>query len=217
MITPIRVLLVDDQALFREGIRALFATIASLELVAEAADGAEALRLIPSCRPDVVLMDLQMPGMDGVEATRHVRSTYPQLPVVALTTFDDDEMVFAALAAGARGYLVKDMAANKIVEALTEVVAGRGVLAPSVTGKVLNEFSRMSQLAPRPETQLHALTERELAVLKLIVHGASNRAIGAELGIAMGTVKNHVSSIFEKFGVNDRTQAALKARQLGIA
>jgi DNA-binding NarL/FixJ family response regulator len=214
-----RVVIADDQGLFREGLRTLLLAHAELLVVGEAKDGEEAVRVAKSTRADVVLMDMKMPGLDGVAATRRLRATVPECRVVALTTFDDDEYVFEALRAGAVGYLLKDAPSERLVEAIRAAARGESFLQPSVASKVVAEFSR---LAPRAAEQAASgpaslLSERELEVLRLLARGASNKEIAAALFVAEGTVKNHVTSILTKLKVTDRTQAALRARELGIA
>jgi len=217
-VTAVRVLLVDDQTLFRAGLRTLLATRAEVEVVGEAGDGQEALRVAAETRPDVVLMDLKMPGLDGVAATRRLRVQLPACRVVALTTFEDDELVFEVLRAGAVGYLLKDAPIARLVEATLAAARGESVLQPSVASKVLAELSRLSsQPGPAPTpSALDRLSERERDVLRLIARGASNKEIAAALFVTEGTVKNHVTSILAKLDVGDRTQAALRARELGL-
>lgn len=217
MTIPITVLLVDDQALFREGLRTLLSVQLDLEVVGEAANGAEALRLAAELRPAVVLMDLQMPVLDGVAATRRLRVSQPDCRVIALTTFDDDESVFEALRAGAVGYLLKDASSEKLVEAIRAAARGESFLQPSVTAKVIAEFTRLSNKpSERPQPLVEPLSGRELEILSLVANGASNKEIAAALFIAEGTVKNHVTNILGKLAVRDRTQAALKAKELGV-
>lgn len=214
----IRTLLVDDQALFRQGLRALLSLDASITIVGEAGDGVECLRHAARLEPQVVLMDLRMPRMDGVEATRQLRA-FPKPPqVIALTTFDEDELVFAALQAGAIAYLLKDATSEAIVEAIRLAARGRSTLAPDVTQKVITEFVRLSKLTgARPGVDQTDLSPRERDVLRLLAQGCSNKEIATGLGIAEGTVKNHLTNVFAKLGVKDRTQAALEARALGVA
>lgn len=215
--TPIRVLLVDDQPLFREGVHTLLSLQPDLEVVGEAGNGEEALRLAARLRPDVVLMDLQMPVLDGVEATRRLRLTQPDCRVIALTTFDDDEYVFEGLRAGAIGYLLKDTPSVKLLEAIRAAARGESFLQPSIAAKVVAEFSRLAdQAPPRPQPLAEPLSERENDILRLVVTGASNKEIAAVLVITEGTVKNHLTNILAKLGVRDRTQAALKAKELGL-
>ncbi len=212
----IRVLLADDQALFREGIRTLLSVQPDIEVVGEASDGEEAIQLAAKLRPAVVLMDLQMPRLDGVEATRLLRDLVPNCRVIVLTTFEDDEYVFAGLRAGAVGYLLKDTSAEALVQAIRAAVRGESFIQPSVAAKVVAEFSRLADQVPRAEPLAESLSDRELEVLRLVSKGATNREIASTLVIAEGTVKNHMTSILGKLGVRDRTQAALKAREVGL-
>jgi DNA-binding NarL/FixJ family response regulator len=213
----IRVLIADDQALFREGLRTLLATYADLEVVGQAADGAEAVRLATSTLADVVLMDLRMPVMDGATAIRHIVAARRDCHVIALTTFDDDDSVFDALRAGAVGYLLKDVASEQLVEAIRIAHRGESFLQPSITTKVVAELGRLSRAgATVDHRSLATLSAREVEVLQLVARGATNKDIAVQLDITEGTVKNHMTSIFGKLGVADRTQAALRARELGI-
>jgi DNA-binding NarL/FixJ family response regulator len=216
----IRVLLVDDQTLIRQGIQTLLELEDDLAVVGTAGDGREALGLVARLRPDVVLMDVRMPVMDGVSAAHELRARFPQVAVVFLTTFDDDEYVFEGLRAGARGYLLKDVNSEELARAVRAVAAGQALIQPSVASKVVAEFARMGStgragLAARDEL-LGALTERELDVLRGLAAGLSNREIAEKLVITEGTVKNHVSSLLGKLDVRDRTQAVLKAQQLKL-
>ena len=213
----IRLLLVDDQALFREGLRTLLSIYPDLEVVGEAANGEEALQQAEILRPEVVLMDLRMPVLDGVTATRRLKETRPSSRVIILTTFDDDEYVFDGLRAGAVGYLLKDVSSEKLVEAIRTTARGESFLQPNIAAKLVAEFARMDETAVPPAQQLvEPLSQRELEILALVAEGASNKEIAAELFIAEGTVKNHVTNILSKMGVRDRTQAALKAREMGL-
>jgi DNA-binding NarL/FixJ family response regulator len=215
--SSIRVLLVDDQALFREGLRTLLSVHPGLEVVGEAANGEEAVQLAASLHPSVILMDLQMPVLDGAAATRRIRASHPQCRVIVLTTFDDDERVFEGLRAGAVGYLLKDAPSEKLVEAIRAAARGESFLQPSVAAKVVTEFTRLAEKpSARHESLIEPLSDRELDVLRLIADGASNKEIAAQLVIAEGTVKNHITNILGKLGVRDRTQAALKAKEMGI-
>jgi len=215
--TPIRILLVDDQALFRESLNAFLSLQPEFTVVGEAANGEEALRLAGSLKPQVVLMDVRMPVMDGVEATRRLHAAQPGCRVIVLTTFDDDEYVFEALRNGAVGYLLKDTSADKLFEAVRAAARGESFLQPSIAAKVVEEFARLARQAPeRPQPLPEALSPRELEILRLVAAGATNREIAARLYITEGTVKNHVTEILGKLGVTDRTQAALKARDLGL-
>jgi DNA-binding NarL/FixJ family response regulator len=211
---PIRVLLVDDQSLFREGLRTLLSVQPGFEVVGEAADGEEALQLAAALKPDVVLMDVRMPVLDGVAATRRLHTSQPDCRVIVLTTFDDDEYVFEGLRAGAAGYLLKDAPSEKLFEAIRAAARGESFLQPSVAAKVVAEFTRLAPTRPQPLPE--PLSERELEILRELARGASNREIAQKLVIAEGTVKNHVTSVLSKLGVSDRTQAALKAKDLGV-
>lgn len=213
----IRVLLVDDQALFREALRTLISLQPDLEVIGEAGNGEEALASARNLNPDVVLMDLQMPILDGVAATRRLREEQPQCRVIALTTFDDDEYIFDCLRAGAVGYLLKDTPAEKLFEAIRAAARGESFLQTSVTTRVLAEFTRLSDQPSNPPTLIEPLSDREREILRLITTGSSNREIAERLFIAEGTVKNHVTNILGKLDVRDRTQAALKARELGFS
>jgi DNA-binding NarL/FixJ family response regulator len=217
-VTVVRVLLVDDQALFREALATLLAIHEGIEVVGEAGDGGEALRRAAELRPDVVLMDLRMPVLDGAAATRRLRVEQPGIRVIALTTFDDDKDVFEALRAGAVGYLLKDVSSARLIEAVQAAGRGESVLQPSVAAKVVARFAQLPDPAPAPRSQplVDPLSERELEVLRLLADGRSNREIAATLFLAAGTVKNHVTNILAKLGARDRTQAALRARALDL-
>jgi DNA-binding NarL/FixJ family response regulator len=215
-VTAVRVLLVDDQTLFRAGLRTLLSTRSEVEIVGEAENGQVALDIAARTRPDVVLMDLKMPVLDGVSATRRLRVLLPSCKVVAVTTFEDDELVFECLRAGALGYLLKDAPIERLVEAILAASRGESVLQPSVASKVLAELSRLAGATPAASSELSRLSDRERDVLRLIARGASNKEIAAALFLAEGTVKNHVTNILTKLEVSDRTQAALRARELGL-
>lgn len=214
----IRVLLVDDQALFREGLETLLSVHKDIQVVGQASNGQEAAEIATKVQPDIVLMDVRMPVLDGVRATHLLKKVVPRTKVIVLTTFDDDEYIFDALRMGAAGYLLKDVASTKLVEAIRATARGDSILEPSVAAKVIEEFSRISSMVParKMDQLVEPLSERELEILFLISRGASNKEIAEQLIIAEGTVKNHVSHILSKLGVRDRTQAALKARELGL-
>jgi DNA-binding NarL/FixJ family response regulator len=211
----VRVLLVDDQAEYREGLRATLSVVPDLAIVGEADDGVSARLLAMRLQPDVVLMDLRMPNMDGVQATEHVVREAPGCRVIALTTFADDELVFAALRAGASAYLLKGGDTETLVGTIRGTNGG-AALSPPVTASVLAEFRRLSAIAPPSEPLSAPLSPREVEVVRLLAAGACNKDIARALGIAEGTVKNHVTNVFAKLGVDDRTQAALRARDLGL-
>ncbi|MGI5130710.1 response regulator [Pseudonocardia sp. CA-107938] len=214
----VRVLLVDDQALFREALAMLLDVADGVQVVGEAGDGAEALTRAAELRPDVVLMDLRMPVLDGIAATRRLRVEQPDVRVLALTTFDDDADVFAALRAGAVGYLLKDVSSARLVEAVQAAARGESVLHPSVAAKVVSRIASLPDdpATPQPQPLVTPLSERELAVVRLLAQGRSNREIAGELFLAEGTVKNHVTNVLTKLDARDRTQAALRARALGL-
>ena len=214
---PIKILLVDDQPLFREGLRTLLSVHSDFEVVGEAGNGEEALRLVRSLQPSVVLMDLQMPVLDGVAATRRLHEEQLACRVIVLTTFDDDEMVFDGLRAGAVGYLLKDAPSEKLAEAIRVAARGESFLQPSVAAKVVAEFARLSRkTVGTQDSVIEPLSELELEIVRLIAQGASNREIAGTFFLAEGTVKNHVTSILGKLEVRDRTQAALKAKDSGL-
>jgi len=212
----VRVLLVDDQALFREALSVLLSVADGVEVVGEAGNGAEALARSAELHPDVVLMDLRMPVLDGIAATRRLRVEQPDVQVLALTTFDDDAEVFAALRAGAVGYLLKDVSSARLVEAVHAAARGESVLQPSVAAKVVARFASLPDEPAAPQPLVTPLSERELAVVRLLAQGRSNREIAGELFLAEGTVKNHVTNVLTKLDARDRTQAALRARALGL-
>jgi DNA-binding NarL/FixJ family response regulator len=212
----VRVMIVDDQALFRAGLAALLDGSHAeheVRVIAQAHSGEAALSACAVDLPDVVLMDMRMPGMDGVECTRRLLERHPQLRILALSTFDDDETVLDAIRAGAVGYLLKDASADTLLDAVRRAAAGDSIVDPSVLTKVLGELRRISATAA---VDPHGLSEREVAVLRGLMDGKSNKEIGSALHIAEGTVKNHLTSIFQKLGVTDRTSAAMRGRDLGL-
>jgi len=213
--TRIRVLLVDDQPIFREGLRGVLSMFEDIEVVAEAGDGEEALRLCGTERPDVVLMDMKMPRLDGVATTRRLRTALPTARVVVLTTFDDDVYLLEGLRAGAVGYLLKDCSGERLVEAIRAAARGESVLQEFAVTRVVAELARTPGRPPAADEPT-GLSAREIEVVRLLARGLSNKEIAAALFVAEGTVKNHTSHIFSKLGVQDRTQAALRARDLGL-
>lgn len=213
----IRVLIVDDQALIRTGIATLLSRKADIEVVGQAGNGREALDLVASLDPDVVLMDVMMPVMDGVEATRTLAKRGPRPVVIMLTTFHDDERVLQSIAAGARGYLLKDVDHRVLADSIRTVAGGGALIHPQITAQLL---PRLAGLAPTPATTSSSpsdvtsiLTPRERDILRLLAQGYTNQEIGEQLALSVGTVKNHLSVIFAKLAVRDRTQAALWARE----
>jgi DNA-binding NarL/FixJ family response regulator len=213
----IRVLLVDDQTLVRQGIGVLLETEAEIQVVGQCSNGREALQLVEDLHPDVVLMDVRMPEMDGVAATREICNHHPEIGVIILTTFEDNEIVFEGLQAGARGYLLKDIRSEEMAEAVRKVANGEALIQPRITRKVLAEFARLAEESHANRKKLaEPLTAREREVLSALAKGLSNREIAELLVITEGTVKNHVSSLIAKLEVRDRTQVVLKAQELGL-
>jgi DNA-binding NarL/FixJ family response regulator len=217
-VKKIRIMLVDDQSLFREALRTLLSLQDGFEIVAEAENGERAVSLAKVHRPDVILMDLRMPVLGGVEATRKILAANPANRVVVLTTFEEDEEIFDAMRAGALGYLLKACSAEKLCEALRAAAKGTSVLEPSVAARMMAELNRLTVRGGKRAAQPLAdpLSERELGVLKLLADGCSNKEIGVQLKITEGTVKNHMTNVLEKLGALDRTQAALRAREMGL-
>lgn len=214
----IRLLLVDDQSLFREALRTLLSLQDDLEIVAEAENGERAVALARAHRPEVILMDLRMPVLGGVEATQRILAANAAVRVIVLTTFEEDDEIFAALRAGAVGYLLKACSAQKLCEAVRAAAKGTSVLEPSVAARMMAELNRLQAREGKraPQALADPLSERELAVLRLLAEGCSNKEIGARLNITEGTVKNHMTNVLGKLGVLDRTQAALRAREMGL-
>jgi DNA-binding NarL/FixJ family response regulator len=214
----IRVLIADDQTIVRAGFAALLAAQADIDVVAQGGDGREAVRLAEAHRPDVVLMDIRMPGMDGIDATRRILADPANAAtrVLVLTTFDVDEYVYEALSAGASGFLLKDSTAEDLVSAVRVVARGDALLAPQVTGRLIREFARQRRTRPRPAPALTTLTARETEVLGLIAGGLSNGEIAARLVVSEHTVKTHVARVFTKLGLRDRAQAVVLAYESGL-
>ena len=212
----IRVVLVDDQALVRTGFRMILDETGDLEVVGEAADGAAAVAEVTRTRPDVVLVDVRMPGVDGIEATRRIRALTSPPRVIILTTFDLDEYVFAGLQAGASGFLLKDTLAADLISAVRVVASGEAVAAPSVTRRLIAHFLSQQRAGPNETSRLAVLTTREREVLSLIAHGRSNAEIAAELHLSEGTVKTHVGRILAKLQLRDRIQAVILGYECGL-
>jgi DNA-binding NarL/FixJ family response regulator len=214
----IKLLLADDHAVVRAGTRQLLERQPDFEIVGEAVDGDEAVRLTAELNPDVVVMDVRMPKVSGVEATRRIKASNPEVRVLVLTAHDDDEYVFALLQAGANGYLLKTAEIDELVKAIRAVAAGQSALAPAVVGKVVAQFTggkSLGDVLPHPQEQYSGLTDRELEILRLVGQGFSNKQIGKELFISDRTVQAHLSNIFAKLGVNTRTEAVMYAVRNG--
>jgi DNA-binding NarL/FixJ family response regulator len=210
----IRILLADDHALVREGTRELLEQEEDLEVVAEAEDGQEAVRLANRLHPEVVLMDIAMPKLNGIEATKQIKATHPDTAVLMLTAYDDDQYIFALLEAGAAGYLLKTVGSGELVKAVRAVHAGESVLSPSIARKVVDHFARpTSELREEPADG--ALTEREMEVLELAAKGMTNREIAQALSLSIRTVQAHLTNVFGKLGVGSRTEAVLYALREG--
>jgi DNA-binding NarL/FixJ family response regulator len=213
----IRVLIVDDQMMVREGFSVLLGAMPDIEVVGEAVNGRDAVDRVRELSPDVVLMDIRMPGIGGIEATRHITAAHPDMRVLVLTTFDLDEYVYDALRAGASGFLLKDASSEQLAEAVRVVAAGEALLAPVITRKLIAEFSRLDGKPRAPlRERVGDLTERETEVLALIAQGLSNAEIARHLFVAEQTVKTHVGRILVKLGLRDRTQAAVFAYESGL-
>ncbi len=209
-----KILLCDDQAVIRDGLEMLLKLEQDFQIVGSACDGAEAIELATQKQPDIILMDLKMPGTNGIEATRQIRAKFPHIKILVLTTYDDDEWVFDAIRAGASGYLLKDTSRQKIIEAIRGTMDGKFFVDPNVAGKLMNQVVTNQK---QPTSLLtEKLTERELDVLRLIAKGFNNSDIAKQLHLSEGTVRNHVSGILEKLSVSDRTQAAVIAIQHGL-
>ncbi|WP_329143096.1 response regulator transcription factor [Streptomyces niveus] len=212
---PVRVVLADDQPLIRSGLRVLIADHPDLNVVGEAGTGAQAVRLVRELRPDVVVMDIRMPGMDGIEATGLITAGPESARVVVLTTFDDDEYVYAALRAGASGFLIKDMSLEGILSAIRVVAAGEALIAPSVTRRLIEEFAARPEPAP-PARAVAGITGREREVLVLVGRGMSNSEIAERLVISVATAKAHVARLFSKLEARDRVQLVIMAYEMGL-
>lgn len=210
----IKVIICDDQAIIRDGLELLLRLEKDIQVVGVAQDGAEAILLAAEKLPNLVLMDLKMPGINGVEATRRIRSQHPDVKVLVLTTYDDDAWLFDAIRSGASGYLLKDTPREKVVEAIRGTEAGKSYVDPAILGKVLDQVAAERMMPSAAITE--KLTEREIDVLRLLARGFNNADIAAQLHLSEGTVRNHISSIFTRLGVTDRTQAAIIAIRHGL-
>jgi NarL family two-component system response regulator LiaR len=212
----IRILIVDDHAVVRSGLRTILETEPEMEVVGEAGDGHAALELAQELLPDVVLMDINMGDWDGVTATRRVRNYVPSARVIVLTNYDEDDLVFSSIRAGASGYLLKEVTATQLANSIRAVADGFSLIYPSVARRVLDEFGRLRSSAPSEPDVYSDLTPREREVLRLIASGRANKEIAAQLGITERTVKTHISNIFSKLELTDRTQAALFVHNRGL-
>jgi DNA-binding NarL/FixJ family response regulator len=211
MSDQIRILVADDHTLFRDGLRALFASIPDAEVVGEAATGEQAINQAEELQPDVVLMDIQMPDINGIEAARQIVRTSPHIGVIVVTMFEDDDSVFAAMRAGARGYVLKGASQTEMLRVIRAVAQGEALFGAPIAARLMNFFA-----APRPPQAFPELTEREREVLSLIAQGYDNPEIARRLVISIKTVRNHVSNIFSKLQVADRAQAIIRARDAGL-
>ena len=210
----IRVLITDDHLIVREGLRLILETVDGIEIAGEASDGAECLALVPECKPDVILMDLQMPRMDGITAIDHLRSEYPEIAIVILTTYNEDDLMIRGLQAGARGYLLKDTSRENLLDTIQAAAKGETLLKPEILARVL---SARSASVPGPVHPVDStLTERELEVLQSAARGERNKEIAYKLGITERTVKAHLASIYQKFNVDSRAAAVAVAAQKGL-
>lgn len=210
----LRVLIADDHPLFRKGMRALLESLPHVEVIGEASSGEEAVTMTTAQQPDLVLMDLQMPDGNGLAATREINKTSPHVRILMVTLFEDDESIFAALRAGAHGYILKDAEEDEMVRAIRAVGGGEAIFSPSIAARLMDYFATARTLEPQeifPE-----LTDREREILTLIARGESNGAIAEQLVISLKTVRNHVSNIYNKLQVADRAQAAIRAREAGL-
>jgi DNA-binding NarL/FixJ family response regulator len=214
LMDTIRVLIADDHQLFRDGLKALLQSAPDTEVVGEAANGKQAIRLAAECQPDVILMDLQMPDLDGIEATRRIVQASPQINVLMVTMFEDDQSVFAAMRAGARGYVLKGAKHDEMLRAIRAAGSGEAIFSPSIASRMMNFFAASRTVIP-PEV-FAGLTDREREILDLIARGKTNDEIAQALTISIKTVRNHVSNIYGKLQVADRAQAAIRARQAGL-
>jgi DNA-binding NarL/FixJ family response regulator len=214
MTEPLTILIADDHPLFRKGLRALLATVPQIQVVGEAASGSEAARLAAQLQPNLVLMDLQMPGGDGLSAIRQITAAHPHIHILVVTMFEDDDSVFAAMRAGARGYVLKDMDDDEMLRAIVAVGHGEAIFSPAIATRIMAFFANRPAQTPAPFPDL---TDSERKVLRLMARGLANDAIAAQLGFSPKTVRNYVSAIFGKLHVADRAQAIVRARDEGLA
>ncbi|MEI7847733.1 MAG: response regulator transcription factor [Chloroflexota bacterium] len=215
---PIRLMIADDHKLFREGLKALLSITEDIEIVAEAGDGQIALELFTTIQPDIILMDINMPGLNGIQVTQQIQSKYPNTGIIMLTMLEDDASVFAAMRAGARGYLLKGADPSEMLAVIRAVAEGQALFGPAIAARLMNYFRDLSALpsSPHMETPFPELSERELEVLKLISQGQNNQEIAQKLVLSPKTVRNHITSIFSKLQVADRAQAIVRARKAGL-
>ncbi len=211
---PIRLLIADDHAFYREGVRTMLVGLPDMEVIGEAAGGDETIARAEALQPDVILMDIKMPGTNGIEATRRILRVSPHIKVLVVTMFEDDDSVFAAMRAGARGYLLKDADQDELVRAVKAVYRGEAIFSPAIAQRMIRYFSALPQAASA--IAFPDLTEREREILHLIAQGESNAAIAKRLTLSLKTVQNHVSNIFSKLQVADRAKAIVRARDAGL-
>lgn len=213
----IKVLIADDHVFYREGVRALLSNVPDIEVVSEAGNGEEAIAQANDLQPDVILMDLKMPGMNGIDATRKIREAHPDIGVLVITMFDDDDSVFAAMRAGARGYLLKDADKDEVVRAIISVERGEAIFSPAIAKRMMQYFAAPSAVSKKNQPdEFSELTDRELEILDLIAQGHNNMVIANKLSLSIKTVQNYVSSILTKLQVADRAQAIVRAREAGL-
>lgn len=216
MMSKIRILLADDHALFREGLRSLLQDQPDVEIAGEAEDGLEAINLAAKLAVDVVLMDINMPVVDGVEATRLILAKQPSTGVIVLTMYPQDEYVFQALKAGAKAYLLKDTRSKELLDVIRKVYQGQAVISPEMTARLLDEFRHLSHKIEKKPPGYQTLTEQERRILTLVAAGSSNKDIATDLNLSERTIKNYLSIIFQKLQVNNRTEAAIRAMREGL-
>lgn len=214
--TKIKLIIVDDHKLFREGIKALLAVTDDIEIVGEAEDGATALKRIRELEPDVVLMDINMPGLNGIRVTEQILAQYPQTRIIMLTMLEDDASIFRAMRAGARGYLLKGADPEEVLSVIRAVAEGQALFGPAIATRLMSYFKELSANPGVPGTPFPELTEREVEVLRLIAQGLNNQEIAQKLVLSPKTVRNHITNIFSKLQVADRAQAIVRAREAGL-